>query len=74
MNGRACKTCVYFVATTTDCRRFPPQMVLWASDNQHPIRYDTISCWPTMSPDLWCGEHKLDEKKWADELAKGTIS
>ena len=38
------------------CRRHPPQLVLWPTDNQHPITYMPVESWPTTMADDWCGD------------------
>jgi len=49
-----CETCRFNDAGF--CHRFPPQLGLYPTDNQHPIMYDAASCWPTVDPIGWCGE------------------
>ena len=42
-----------------ECRRFPPQITLWATDNQHPVLYSTHSNYPECrSVTASCGEFK----------------
>lgn len=40
------------------CRRMPPTMVPWPTDNQHPIMYEPATTWPLVNADDWCGEHQ----------------
>lgn len=42
--------------TIGQCRRNPPQVAPWATDNQHPIVYVSVSHWPETQADEWCGE------------------
>lgn len=49
-----CSDCKFFSGGT--CRRNPPQVTLNATDNQHPIFYQTETIWPWVSADDWCGE------------------
>jgi hypothetical protein len=53
---QACATCRY--RTKGECRRYPPQMTLWATDNQHPLTYVPAPTWPYVPDDGWCGEWK----------------
>jgi len=55
-SGMKCKSCMYFVPKTVEeklaydlgrCRRHSP----------------TMSGWPVMFVNDWCGDHKLDENK-----------
>jgi len=51
-----CETCRFWQGKS--CFRYPPSVVLYPTDNQHPIAY-----WPTewrVSTDAndWCGEHQ----------------
>lgn len=40
-----------------DCRRFPPVMIPYPSDNQHPISYWPTPMFPTRdATDYGCGE------------------
>ena len=42
-----------------ECRRFPPQLTLWATDNQHPVMYTTASNYPEVGlTTACCGEFK----------------
>ena len=46
-----------------ECRRFPPQLAMWATDNQHPIMYATCSQYPECHKDTaCCGEFKAVER------------
>lgn len=54
-HGRVCLGCKWWFEAG-ECRRLPPQMVLWPSDNQHPIMYMPSASWPNVKPDDWCGE------------------
>lgn len=55
-SDQACATCRY--RTKGECRRYPPQMTMWATDNQHPLTYVAAPTWPQTSRDDWCGEWK----------------
>ena len=39
-----------------ECRRFPPMWAHWPNDNQHPVIYTPMACYPNTGPELWCGE------------------
>jgi hypothetical protein len=55
MSERRCMTCEFFDGGL--CRRNPPQMPLWPSDNQHPVMYAPCPSWPQVMPATdWCGE------------------
>lgn len=50
-----CGDCVYWDGG--QCRRFPPQMVLWPTDNQHPISYLPVETFPSRAArEKACGE------------------
>lgn len=51
-----CGNCRFWISQ--DCRRYPPQMTMWATDNQHPLTYVAAPTWPQTSRDDWCGEWK----------------
>lgn len=50
-----CGNCKYYFIQGT-CRRYPPQIHLYPTDNQHPILYDVYSGQPYTTVDSWCGE------------------
>lgn len=54
MMTQYCQNCQFNFDNT--CRRYPRQVTLWPTDNQHPITYDVISTWPDAIDDEWCGE------------------
>lgn len=56
--ARTCERCVHFSEDIGECRRFPPVPTLWATDNQHPLTYETAWNYPavtTRTPS--CGEY-----------------
>lgn len=55
MAKRECGSCEFWEAG--QCKRFPPVMTLWPTDNQHPIMYMPTPGWPTVGPTDWCGEY-----------------
>jgi len=41
------------------CKRYPPQLILWPNDNQHPIMYHPYESFPVRhAQDKSCGEFK----------------
>lgn len=57
-----CGNCRFFA--DHECRRFPPQITLYATDNQHPVIYDTIAQYPyVMDTTGCCGEFKAREQE-----------
>lgn len=52
---KTCETCRYH--DRGQCKRFPPIMVPWPRDNQHPIMYEPATTWPLVEEDDWCGEY-----------------
>lgn len=54
-----CETCRFLVGV--DCRRYPPQMILYPTDNQQPIFYAPGQAWPYVGAHSWCGEHQPKE-------------
>ena len=48
-----CSTCLYHVKGA--CHANPPQVVLYPTDNQHPVLYTPITCFPDTAPDDRCG-------------------
>lgn len=38
------------------CQRFPPQVTLYPTDNQHPIHYAVGDGFPSAMAGRWCGE------------------
>lgn len=57
-----CGDCAYWDAGT--CRRFPPQVVLWPTDNQHPIAYHPAETFPTRAArEKACGEYAYYEHR-----------
>lgn len=50
--NEVCGNCKFF--RDNECRRFPPQLTLWATDNQHPIHYATGSSYPDVNPSTSC--------------------
>lgn len=52
---KACGDCGHWDAG--QCFRFPPQMVLFPNDNQHPISYFPAPCQPHVGAEYRaCGE------------------
>jgi len=57
MENKSCGTCAYNLAG--QCYRYPPTMVLWPNDNQHPITYIPYVTRPNVSNTTpACGEWK----------------
>lgn len=52
---RRCTTCVYWRVGI--CKRYPPQLVMWPNDNQHPVLYSPTEVLPSTKADDFCGEH-----------------
>jgi hypothetical protein len=53
-DGHLCRDCKWWYAG--ECRRFPPTWAHWPNDNQHPVLYTPVACYPNIGPDQWCGE------------------
>ena len=54
---RNCGHCQHFEAG--QCWRYPPQMVLWPNDNQHPVIYSPYATRPTVGVTTpACGEYR----------------
>ena len=54
-----CGKCRYWDAG--ECLRFPPKMVPYPSDNQHPIAYWPTAMYPHVhATDRSCGEYVFD--------------
>lgn len=56
MTKRACVACEWFDGGL--CRRLPPTMPPWPTDNQHPVLYTPSPTWPNVSATEWCGEFR----------------
>jgi hypothetical protein len=41
------------------CKRYPPSLVPWPNDNQHPIMYTPVESHPMTKATDWCGEYQL---------------
>ena len=52
--AHVCRDCKYWGGYL--CHRYPPQIVLWPTGNQHPHTHLTVSEFPHVSADDWCGE------------------
>ena len=59
-----CETCKF--NDDMICKRYPPQMVPYPNDNQHPVIYVPIEVQPAISFGQWCGEYAPKQKTWAD--------
>jgi hypothetical protein len=68
--GMRCKTCMFFVPKVYGANG---QIVVMGEDMPSPV-YDlgrcrrhapTMAGWPVVFVNDWCGDHKLDENKWA---------
>lgn len=53
---KTCETCRW--QDDLICKRYPPQMILWPADNQHPVLYQPTETQPAVSLGMWCGEHQ----------------
>lgn len=53
-DGKVCRDCKW--CDGSNCHRYPPQMVPWPDDNQHPIAYAPMATFPFVGPNDWCGE------------------
>jgi hypothetical protein len=53
-DGKVCRDCKWFDGS--NCHRYPPQMVPWPNDNQHPVIYNPMATFPFVVPNNWCGE------------------
>lgn len=50
-----CGDCSYWDGGV--CRRYPPQIVLWPTDNQQPIVYQPVESFPSRAArEAACGE------------------
>lgn len=56
MPQASCVSCKFFFAG--NCFRYPPTLVAWPSDNQHPIMYMPVESRPQVGAKDWCGEYK----------------
>lgn len=72
--GMRCKTCVFFVPKVADCRPITAKEVVESVGAFPEVApsYDlgrcrrhapTMSGWPSMFANDWCGDHRLDENK-----------
>ena len=52
--GHVCRDCKWFDGAS--CHRYPPQMILWPTDNQQPIVYEPHPTFAFVAWDGWCGE------------------
>lgn len=59
-HGCVCRDCKWFDRNL--CHRFPPQITLWPTDNQHPIIYNPCETRPGVKPDDWCGEWQAEDR------------
>lgn len=58
MSKRECASCEFF--SGGNCRRYPPRVVPYPNDNQHPVFYTPSEWWPSVSAATdWCGEYRL---------------
>ena len=55
-DGITCGKCKWWFGG--ECRRHPPQMVLWPTDNQHPVFYVPSASLPNTAADHWCGDYQ----------------
>ena len=73
MTQKVCGTCEFWAAE--ECFRFPPQMVLYPSDNQHPIMYAPAPFRPNVSASSpACGEWRgnaAEQRRVHHEQMKG---
>lgn len=52
---KVCGACGHWLGG--QCRRYPPQMALWPTDNQHPVFYTPHPTFPDRNAgDIACGE------------------
>jgi hypothetical protein len=58
-DGKVCRDCKW--CDGSNCHRYPPQMVPWPDDNQHPITYNPMATFPFVGPNDWCGEWSKSE-------------
>lgn len=66
MTGERCAICLFYKVEAANlgteglgfCRRFPPQMVPYPTDNQHPITYWPSALTTRVAGIDWCGEFK----------------
>lgn len=56
--GPRCETCKFFFidGEAMLCRRHPPTVVVIPTPKQYEFKLQ--SCFPTMLPSGWCGEHR----------------
>ena len=67
-----CKTCMWFVPKVPGMRLCPNPMDFGRTQIEVPKPYDlgrcrrhapTMSGWPVVFVNDWCGDHKIDEEK-----------
>lgn len=51
---RECRLCRFF--DKGNCRRYPPRIVPYPNDNQHPVLYLPSEWWPSVIRDGCCGD------------------
>lgn len=61
-----CANCVFWVDHAVPdksgaCRRFPPKAAvveIFRSEDRTIVGNQTLSLWPNVNADMWCGEHR----------------
>ena len=66
--GKTCETCAFYAAATSECRRFPPSVVVrsgaWYSRDDE-VFFARTQDWPYVEKSDWCGEFRLVGKETA---------
>ena len=63
MNDHNCKACRFYMVTGVMegiCRQRPPHPTIVGGPNGQPM---TITAWPTVKPDMWCGQFEPTQAK-----------
>jgi hypothetical protein len=59
LTGERCATCRFWESGRTECRRYPPQVVMvYDEDGKGGIDSTTGYWWPETNFDAWCGEYQ----------------
>jgi len=53
VTAASCENCRYYFFGF--CRRYPPTVLIDPSSEED----ETVSQWPTVEPEDWCGEHQV---------------
>lgn len=76
IGGRTCRSCEYSRRLDPSpkgplhCMRYPPQVFALAVPTPQGSSVQVNSTYPTVNPDLPCGEYRRSEVRAMDELAQ----